>query len=55
MVPVHRDLDSQGIQQPLLFINSHSFQWQENVERMMNYVTEPDPSGIRRRAIITIR
>ncbi|KAL5474021.1 hypothetical protein EMCRGX_G028593 [Ephydatia muelleri] len=55
MVPIHRDLDSQGIQQPLLLINSHSFQWKENVERMMKYVTEPDSSGTRRRSIITIR
>ena len=34
MLPVHRDLLETGVQQPLLFINSFSFQWPENVRAM---------------------
>ena len=35
LLPIHRDLYKVGVSQPLLFINSASWQWAENVRRMM--------------------
>ena len=34
MLPIHRDLLETGLQQPLLFINSFSFQWPRNIRAM---------------------
>jgi platelet-activating factor acetylhydrolase len=44
MVPVHRDLLETGLQQPLLFINSATFQWPENVRKMAR-LTRPPQHG----------
>lgn len=46
MFPVHDELYDTGIDQPLLFINSFSFQWAENIAKMMKLVSAPNESGI---------
>ena len=55
MVPIHRDLYDAGIRQPLLFINSHDFQWVENVQRMMKLSKPPDENGISSCQVLTLR
>ena len=48
MFPVDSDIYDHGInQQPLIFINSYSYQWPENVASMMKLVTPPDETGTR--------
>ena len=55
MVPIHRDVYGTGIQQPLLFINSHDFQWVENVQQMMKLSKPPDDNGISSCQVLTLR
>ena len=55
MLPIHRDLYETGIQQPLLFINSHDFQWVENVQQMMKLSKPPDDSGISSCQVLTLK
>ena len=55
MVPIHKDLYETGIQQPLLFINSHDFQWVENVQRMMKLAKPPNENGISNCSVLTLR
>ena len=46
MFPVGDEVYSTGVNQPLLFINSFTFQWAKNITDMMKLVTLPDESGI---------
>ena len=55
MVPIHRDVYGTGIQQPLLFINSHDFQWVENVQQMMKLAKPLDDNGISSCQVLTLR
>ena len=56
MVPIHRDLYTAGIQQPLLFINSSNvFQWAENILNMMKLVKPADENGVSSCQILTLR
>ena len=56
MDPLHRDLYTAGIQQPLLFINSSNvFQTAESVLDMMKLVKPADNHGVSRCHILTLR
>ena len=55
MLPIHRNMYETGIQQPLLFINSHDFQWVENVQQMMKLSKPPDDSGISSCQVLTLK
>ncbi len=46
MFPISNEVYDTGISQPLMFINSFSFQWAVNITSMMKLVTPPDESGI---------
>ncbi len=46
MFPISNEVYDTGISQPLMFINSFSFQWAANITSMMKLVTPPDESGI---------
>lgn len=46
MFPIHNEVYEAGIDQPLLFINTFTFQWPENVAKMMRLVNAPNESGI---------
>ncbi len=45
MFPVGDEVYNTGVNQPLLFINSFTFQWAENITNMMKLVTPSDESG----------
>ena len=45
MVPIHRDLYKVGVSQPLLFVNSGSWQWVKNVQCMMKLAKPPGSDG----------
>ena len=56
MKPLHRDLYTAGIQQPLLFINSSNvFQTAKRVLKMMKLVKPADDNGVSRCHILTLR
>lgn len=55
MIPIHRDLLESGIHQPLLFINSFSFQWPDNVRRMMKLTHPPQYTGASACTILTLK
>ena len=56
MEPLHRDLYTAGIQQPLLFINSSNvFQTAESVLDMMKLVKPANDNGVSRCHILTLR
>ena len=54
MVPIHKDLYKETIAQPLYFINSHTFQWVKNVQRMMMLTKPPRDDGITGARVLTI-
>ena len=55
MLPIHRDLLAAGVHQPLLFINSFSFQWAENVRKMMKFTHPPQHIGAPACTILTLQ
>jgi platelet-activating factor acetylhydrolase len=55
MVPVHRDLLETGVQQPLLFINSFTFQWPDSVRKMMKLTRPPQHTGASACTILTLQ
>ena len=55
MLPIHRDLLETGLQQPLLFINSFSFQWPDNVRKMMKLTHLPTHTGASACTILTLK
>ena len=42
---IHQDLYKEEIDQPLLFINSYTFQYPKNVSNMMKFVKPPNERG----------
>ena len=47
MIPVHEEVYRDGVDQPLLFINSElGYQWQENITDIMKLVKPKDRKGI---------
>ena len=57
VIPIHPDIygDNTSISQPLYFINSYTFQWKENMKRMLSLTRPPNPEGISDCRVITIR
>ncbi len=55
MVPLHHDLYKDGVSQPLYFINTASFQWKVNVQKMMSMCKSPNADGITPCRILTLK
>ena len=58
MVPLHKDLydsNRQCIPQPLYFINSYTFQWVQNVQKMMLLTKPPKESGFTDCRVLTLK
>lgn len=46
MFPLHDEIYAAGIDQPLQFINSYSFQWKENVAKIMKLLKPVTETGM---------
>ncbi len=56
MVPLHSDFYKQAdFSKPLYFVNTHTFQWVLNVQRMMSLTKPPDKHGITPSRVLTLK
>ncbi len=56
MLPIHKELYEQGsaVRQPIIFINSHDFQWKENIEQMQAMTLPSNKRGMSPARILTL-
>lgn len=56
MLPIHNELYENGstVQQPILFINSYDFQWEDNIVKMSKMTTPVDERGMSNARMLTL-